>query len=121
MIPPTYLEELSLLQDRIAPFSTEIAFNMIEKELGLPIDILFSEITPEPVAAASLGQVCNIHICNAKKRKNPTQITVSPPICRFIRPGFVRVEKLLLSKFRGLEFEQQFHWISLSYGLLLGW
>ncbi|XP_058096615.1 uncharacterized aarF domain-containing protein kinase At1g71810, chloroplastic isoform X5 [Magnolia sinica] len=57
VIPPAYLDELSLLQDRIAPFSTEIAFNTIEKELGLPIDMLFSEITSEPIAAASLGQV----------------------------------------------------------------
>ncbi|RWW24032.1 hypothetical protein GW17_00011696, partial [Ensete ventricosum] len=59
VIPPAYLEELSLLQDRITPFSTETAFNMIEKELGQPIDILFSEISPEPTAAASLGQVLN--------------------------------------------------------------
>ncbi|CAN6229750.1 unnamed protein product [Urochloa humidicola] len=57
VIPPAYLDELSLLQDRIAPFSTEVAFNIIEKELGLPLDMIFSEISPEPVAAASLGQV----------------------------------------------------------------
>ncbi|KAK2997505.1 hypothetical protein RJ639_047807, partial [Escallonia herrerae] len=57
LIPPSYLDELSLLQDRIAPFSTEEAFNTIEKELGLPIEELFSEISPYPVAAASLGQV----------------------------------------------------------------
>lgn len=57
VVPPAYLDELSLLQDRIAPFSTEIAFNIIEKELGLPLDMIFSEITSEPVAAASLGQV----------------------------------------------------------------
>ncbi|KAI8531606.1 hypothetical protein RHMOL_Rhmol11G0149300 [Rhododendron molle] len=57
LIPPSYLDELSLLQDRIAPFSTQIAFNTIERELGLPIDEIFSEISPEPVAAASLGQV----------------------------------------------------------------
>ncbi|XP_043719964.1 uncharacterized aarF domain-containing protein kinase At1g71810, chloroplastic isoform X2 [Telopea speciosissima] len=57
VIPPTYLEELSLLQDRITPFSSEVAFETIEQELGLPIDSLFSEISPEPVAAASLGQV----------------------------------------------------------------
>lgn len=57
LIPPSYLDELSLLQDRIAPFSTEVAFDMIEEELGSPIDIIFSEISPEPVAAASLGQV----------------------------------------------------------------
>ncbi|XP_010261107.1 PREDICTED: uncharacterized aarF domain-containing protein kinase At1g71810, chloroplastic isoform X2 [Nelumbo nucifera] len=57
VIPPAYLEELSLLQDRITPFSTEVAFDTIEQELGLSIDALFSEISPEPVAAASLGQV----------------------------------------------------------------
>ncbi|XP_052202639.1 uncharacterized aarF domain-containing protein kinase At1g71810, chloroplastic isoform X2 [Diospyros lotus] len=57
LIPPSYLDELSLLQDRIAPFSTEVAFNTIEEELGVPIDELFSKISPEPVAAASLGQV----------------------------------------------------------------
>ncbi|KAL5843619.1 hypothetical protein ACOSQ4_009577 [Xanthoceras sorbifolium] len=57
LIPPSYLDELSLLQDRIAPFSTEVAFNTIEQELGSPIDELFSEISPEPIAAASLGQV----------------------------------------------------------------
>ncbi|CAL5185385.1 unnamed protein product [Lathyrus oleraceus] len=57
LIPPSYLDELSLLQDRISPFSTEVAFNMIEQELGLPLADIFSEISPEPVAAASLGQV----------------------------------------------------------------
>lgn len=57
LIPPSYLNELSLLQDQIAPFSTNIAFDTIEQELGLPIYTLFSEISPEPVAAASLGQV----------------------------------------------------------------
>lgn len=62
MIPPTYLDELSLLQDQIAPFSTEDAITMIEEELGLPLDELFTEISQEPVAAASLGQVC-IQLC----------------------------------------------------------
>lgn len=62
MIPPIYLDELSLLQDQITPFSTEVAFSMIEDELGLPIDELFSEISPEPVAAASLGQVHINHV-----------------------------------------------------------
>ncbi|WOG98567.1 hypothetical protein DCAR_0417911 [Daucus carota subsp. sativus] len=57
LIPPSYVEELSLLQDQISPFATELAFDTIEKELGLPINVLFSEISPDPVAAASLGQV----------------------------------------------------------------
>ncbi|XP_050363742.1 uncharacterized aarF domain-containing protein kinase At1g71810, chloroplastic [Argentina anserina] len=57
LIPPSYLDELSLLQDRISPFSNEVAIKTIENELALPIDEIFSEISPEPVAAASLGQV----------------------------------------------------------------
>lgn len=57
LVPPSYLDELSLLQDRITPFSTEVALETMENELGLQIDELFSEISPEPVAAASLGQV----------------------------------------------------------------
>lgn len=57
MIPPSYLDELSLLQDQITPFPNEVAFGTIEQELGLPLDELFSEVSAEPVAAASLGQV----------------------------------------------------------------
>jgi len=57
LIPPSYLEELSVLQDRINPFSNEVALNTIEQELGVAIDEIFSEISLDPVAAASLGQV----------------------------------------------------------------
>ncbi|KAH9618054.1 hypothetical protein KSS87_019065 [Heliosperma pusillum] len=57
LIPPSYLEQLSVLQDRITPFSNDVAFSTMEQELGMTLDEMFSEITPEPVAAASLGQV----------------------------------------------------------------
>ena len=67
VIPPAYLDELSLLQDRIAPFSTEVAFDIIEKELAMPLDMIFSEMSPEPVAAASLGQVCFLSSCSAMR------------------------------------------------------
>ncbi|XXG61329.1 hypothetical protein AAC387_Pa04g3018 [Persea americana] len=57
---PAYVkiaQAVSARSDQISPFSNEIAFNTIEQELGLPIDMLFSEISSEPIAAASLGQV----------------------------------------------------------------
>ncbi|KAG0602572.1 hypothetical protein M758_10G024300 [Ceratodon purpureus] len=57
VIPPEYLEELALLQDRIAPFSTELALQIIEQDLGVSMEQLFTEISPQPIAAASLGQV----------------------------------------------------------------
>jgi hypothetical protein len=51
------LAELSKLQDRIEPFSTQEARRMIEQELGQPIDVVFSEFSEKPIAAASLAQV----------------------------------------------------------------
>lgn len=52
-----YLEELSKLQDQLPAFSNEIAYRFIEEELGRPPQDLYAQLTPEPIAAASLGQV----------------------------------------------------------------
>lgn len=57
LVPPTYLEELAQLQDQLPPFANEIAYHFIEEELGEPPDKIYAEISPNPVAAASLGQV----------------------------------------------------------------
>ncbi|MEM8831992.1 MAG: AarF/ABC1/UbiB kinase family protein, partial [Cyanobacteria bacterium P01_G01_bin.19] len=57
LIPLEYVEEFSLLQDRVPPFSSDLAIAAIEQELGKPISILFAEFNPSPIAAASLGQV----------------------------------------------------------------
>ncbi|KAK4600430.1 hypothetical protein RGQ29_010183 [Quercus rubra] len=55
--PPEYLEELSELQDALPTFPDEEAFACIERELGLSLDSIYSCISPQPIAAASLGQV----------------------------------------------------------------
>ncbi|KAL5073280.1 hypothetical protein RYX36_012264 [Vicia faba] len=55
--PIEYLEELSELQDGLPTFPDDIAFECIERELGLSLDSIFSTISPSPIAAASLGQV----------------------------------------------------------------
>ena len=57
VVPPTYLEELTTLQDKIPSFSNEVAFRFIEEELGKRPEEIYAEISPEPIAAASLGQV----------------------------------------------------------------
>lgn len=57
LMPATFLEELTLLQDKLPPFSNEIAFNLIERELGARPEAIYAELTPNPIAAASLGQV----------------------------------------------------------------
>lgn len=49
-------EQLKYLQDKLPPFSTEVAKAMIAEELRLPVDEVFSSFS-EPVAAASIAQV----------------------------------------------------------------
>ncbi|CAL9777312.1 unnamed protein product [Musa acuminata subsp. burmannicoides] len=55
--PPEYLEELSELQDALPTFPNEEAFACIERELGTPLESIYSAISADPIAAASLGQV----------------------------------------------------------------
>ncbi|MBD2387978.1 ABC1 kinase family protein [Cylindrospermum sp. FACHB-282] len=57
LVPPVYLEELTRLQDQLPPFPNEIAYQFIEEELGATPDEVYATISPQPIAAASLGQV----------------------------------------------------------------
>ncbi|KAM3408055.1 hypothetical protein ACQJBY_001368 [Aegilops geniculata] len=57
LCPTEYLEELSELQDSLPTFPDEEAFACIERELGFPLDSMYSAMSPSPIAAASLGQV----------------------------------------------------------------
>lgn len=57
LVSPIYLEEFTRLQDQLPAFSNDIAYRFIEEELGGSPDELYAELSPRPVAAASLGQV----------------------------------------------------------------
>ncbi|KAL4447963.1 hypothetical protein ABPG75_005182 [Micractinium tetrahymenae] len=57
LIGESYAAALAELQDNVAPFDTETAWGIIEAELGAPVAELFSSISPQPIASASLGQV----------------------------------------------------------------
>jgi predicted unusual protein kinase regulating ubiquinone biosynthesis (AarF/ABC1/UbiB family) len=48
---------LSQLQQDAPPMSVELAVATVEQELGAPTESLFAEFDPEPIAAASIGQV----------------------------------------------------------------
>ena len=57
LVPPAYLEELTRLQDQLPAFDNEIAYQFIQEELGQTPQEIYSELSPDPIAAASLGQV----------------------------------------------------------------
>lgn len=57
LVPPVYLEEFTRLQDQLPAFPNEIAYQFIEEELGQPPKEIYTELSAQPIAAASLGQV----------------------------------------------------------------
>jgi predicted unusual protein kinase regulating ubiquinone biosynthesis (AarF/ABC1/UbiB family) len=57
LIKQDFLEELIKLQDQLPAFDNEQAMQIIESQLKKSVEELYKEISPRPVAAASLGQV----------------------------------------------------------------
>jgi len=56
-LTPAARRTLSRLQDSARPMSPDLAAQVIAEELGLPPDRAFAAWDPEPIAAASIGQV----------------------------------------------------------------
>lgn len=56
-LPPAYMEALQRLQDKIEPFSYGEVEEIVTSELGVRLSKAFTEFDPNPIAAASLGQV----------------------------------------------------------------
>jgi len=57
LLPAKYAKGLTKLQDAVPPFSGELGRSVIEQELKISIDEVFSSFSLEPVASASIGQV----------------------------------------------------------------
>ncbi|MEL7037400.1 MAG: AarF/ABC1/UbiB kinase family protein [Cyanobacteria bacterium J06592_8] len=57
LVSPIFLEELTKLQDQLPPFPNEVAYGFIEEELGGKPQEIYAELSADPLAAASLGQV----------------------------------------------------------------
>lgn len=57
VLPLAFTRELAILQDRVPAAPWPDVQTLMESMWGQPLDALFQEVNPEPVAAASLGQV----------------------------------------------------------------
>ena len=57
LLPPSYIAELRKLQDAVPAVPWEAIRDAITQELGRPPEEVFASIDPEPLGAASLGQV----------------------------------------------------------------
>ena len=57
IFPDEYIEVLSRLHDEVPPRPYAVIRQAIERELRAPVEQVFAELSPVPIAAASLAQV----------------------------------------------------------------
>src|SRR5712691_4220788 len=67
ILPPDIIAELRGLQDDVRPFPFSDVERVVEEELGLSVDKLFSDFEERAVAAASIGQVHRATLPNGKR------------------------------------------------------
>lgn len=57
ILPADIVQELVKLQDQVSPVDFALVGEVVQQELGLTIEQAFESFDPEPLAAASIGQV----------------------------------------------------------------
>ncbi len=91
LFPSEYVEELSKLQDKVPAFSYEQAKAIIEQDLGKPLQELYRNFDPIPIAAASLGQVHRAQLHSGEE-----------VVVKVQRPGLVKLFQIDLAILKGI-------------------
>jgi ubiquinone biosynthesis protein len=80
LIPQEFINEFSILQDHVPPFSFTQAMEIIKTELGASSEEVFEKIDETPLASGSIGQVHKAWLADSE----PVAIKVQ-------RPGIRRI------------------------------
>lgn len=95
LLPPVFIDELVRLQDRVEPVPFDGVREVLEEELGRPLDEIFESFDPEPVAAASIAQVYR-----ARLRPGVSELEGEVAV-KIVKPGvpeLVRVDMEILKE-----------------------
>ena len=93
LMPVDIADELALLQDRVPPFSSEVAIATIERAFNKKVDDIFVSFDRQPIASASIAQV---HFAVLKDRNGvDREVAV-----KVLRPGMLSVIEKDLSLMR---------------------
>ena len=101
IIPTDITKSLHKLRDDLPPFPTDLAKEIIEKELGSPIENVFSEFESTPIAAASIAQVYS-----AKLRRGGSEVAI-----KVVRPGIQKKIKRDISLMKRLSKRIEKHFL----------
>ena len=82
LLPSEYLMELQKLQDDVPRFSNALALQTVQDELGLDdFNEVFELVEPEPIAAASIGQVYKARL---RENGETVALKIQRPSCEKI-------------------------------------
>ena len=84
LMPPDIAEELAKLQDRVPPFSSEVAVATIERAFRRGVGDIFEQFEREPVASASIAQV---HFATVRDKSGQLRDVA----VKVLRPGMLPV------------------------------
>lgn len=79
LFPPHIADPLAMLQDKVAPFDGLQAKQLIEEELGAPLETWFDDFDIKPLASASIAQV---HTAKLKSNGRDVVLKVIRPDIR---------------------------------------
>lgn len=83
LLPEDIADELAKLQDKVTPFDSELAIQIVEQQLSQPLDQVFNKFDKTPLASASVAQVHSAQL-----------ITGEDVVVKIIRPG---IKKTILA------------------------
>lgn len=100
LVGETIANDLSSLQDRLPPFSSDEARAAIEAEFERPIEEVFEYFEDEPVAAASIAQVHSARIFAPASDDDADTPDIREVAVKVLRPGIERAVERDLDLFR---------------------
>ncbi len=96
VLPREITDELTGLQDEVAPESFEDIRSVAEAEFGCTLEERFTEFEVKPMAAASIGQVHCAHLCVTSPEGEPCP----PVVVKVQRPHIEEIVDVDLSAIR---------------------